>query len=117
MLAEAIVFGALASVLPNKVFPDVAPASTAAPWITYQAVGGQAFTTLDSETPATRNAPVQVTVWASTRAQAASLMEQAFQALANPAVKAVPIGAPVSTFEPDTLLYGSTLDFSITYLG
>jgi hypothetical protein len=42
-------------------------------------------------------------------------MEQAFQALANPVVKAVPIGGPVSTFESDTLLYGSSLDFSITY--
>jgi hypothetical protein len=58
---------------------------------------------------------MQITVWSKTRAQSLSIMEQAFQALVNPAVKAVPIGAPVSTFEADTLLYGSRLDFSITY--
>ncbi|WP_230944974.1 DUF3168 domain-containing protein [Burkholderia vietnamiensis] len=117
MLAESVVATALSPVLPAKVFPDVAPAATAAPWITYQAVGGQAFATIDGETPGTLNARMQVTVWSKTRLQTGNIMQQVFQALVNPAVKAVPIGAPVSTFEPDTLLYGSTLDFSVTYSG
>lgn len=117
MPAESIVYDALSPVLPAKVFPDVAPAAIAAPWITYQAVGGQAFATIDGETPSTLNARMQITVWSKTRAQTASIMQQAFQALVNPVVKAVPIGAPVSTFEPDTFLYGSTLDFSVTYSG
>jgi hypothetical protein len=117
MTAESIVYGALSTLAAGSVYPDVAPAATAAPFVTYQSVGGQSFSTIDSVTPATRNTRMQVTVWAKTRSQAASIMEQAFQALVNPAVKAVPIGAPVSTFEADTLLYGSTLDFSITYLG
>lgn len=115
MSAEAIIYGALASLASGQVFPDVAPANTAAPWLTYQAVGGQVFPTLDSATPGLRNSRMQVSVWAKTRAQAADLMEQAFQALVNPAVKAVPVGAPISTFEGDTLLYGSSLDVSITY--
>jgi hypothetical protein len=115
MTVEAIVYGALQALAAGSVFPDVAPAATPAPWITYQAVGGQAFPSLDSTTPVLRNQRVQVTVWSKTRANAADLMEQVFEALVNPAVKAVPIGAPVSTFEKDTLLYGSTLDFSITY--
>jgi hypothetical protein len=115
MTVEAIVYAALSALASGQVFPDIAPAKTPAPWITYQAVGGQAFPMLDASTPITRNARVQVNVWAKTRAQAAELMEQAFQALANPVVKAVPIGAPVSTFEPDTLLYGASLDFSITF--
>jgi hypothetical protein len=124
MSAESITYGALSALAGGKVFPDIAPVDdpdtglpVVAPWITYQSVGGQAFNTVDSATPGLRNSRMQVTVWAKTRAQAASIMEQAFQALVNPAVKAVPIGAPVSTFEPDTLLYGSSLDFSITYLG
>jgi hypothetical protein len=117
MQAEAIVYGALSALAGGNVYPDLAPAATPAPWITYQAVGGQTFVTLDADTPSTRNSRMQVTVWAKTRSQAASIMEQAFDALVNPAVKAVPIGAPVSTFEADTLLYGSRLDFSITYLG
>lgn len=113
--AESIVYGALSVVLANKVFPDVAPAATPAPWITYQAVGGQDFNTVDSETPTTFNARMQITVWSKTRAQTTAIMKQVFQALANPVVKAVPIGGPVSTFEADTLLYGSTLDFSLTF--
>lgn len=115
MTAEAIVYAALEALASGNVYPDVAPAATPAPWITYQAAGGQSFATVDAETPTTRNARMQITVWSKTRSQTASIMEQAFQALVNPAVKAVPIGAPVSTFEADTLLYGSTLDFSITY--
>lgn len=121
--AELIVYGALSALASGKVFPDIAPVNdpvtglpVVAPWITYQSVGGQSFSTIDSVTPVTRNSRVQVTVWAKTRSQAASIMEQAFQALVNPVVKAVPIGAPVSTFEPDTLLYGSSLDFSVTYI-
>jgi hypothetical protein len=115
MTAEAIIYSALVSLASGRVFPDVAPGSTPAPWLTYQVVGGQSFATVDAATPVTRNARVQVSVWAKSRMQAADLMEQAFQSLANPAVKAVPIGGPVSTFESDTLLYGSSLDFSITY--
>jgi hypothetical protein len=115
MTAESIVYGALSTLAGGNVFPDIAPAATVAPWCTYQSVGGQSFSTIDSVTPVTRNSRMQVTVWAKTRSQAASIMEQAFQALVNPVVKAVPIGAPVSTFEPDTLLYGSSLDFSITF--
>jgi hypothetical protein len=115
MTAESIIYGALSTLVSGNVFPDVAPAATPAPWITYQAVGGQDFNTVDSETPTTFNARMQITIWSKTRAEAVSIMKQAFQALANPVVKAVPIGGPVSTFEADTLLYGSRLDFSITY--
>ena len=115
---ESIVYGALSPLAGGNVFPDVAPSGSAQggqPWITYQAVGGQAFATVDAATPVLRNARVQVTVWAYTRKNAAEIMEQCFQALVNPAVRAVPIGAPVSTFEGDTRLYGASLDFSITY--
>jgi hypothetical protein len=58
---------------------------------------------------------MQVTVWAATRLGAALLMEDCYQALVNPTVKAVPLGAPTSLYEVDTLLYGSRLDFSIKY--
>ena len=117
MTAEAIVYGALESLANGQVYPDVAPPNTTAPWITYQSAGGQSFGTVDGATPSTRNARMQIAVWARSRLGAAALMEQAFQALANPTVKAVPIGAPVSVFENDTLLYGSRLDFSLTYSG
>lgn len=115
MTAEAIVVAALSALASGQVFPDVAPANTTAPWITFQAAGGQAFNTVDGATPCVRNSRMQVSVWSRSRLEAAELMEQAFQALVNPTVKAVPIGAPVSVFEKDTLLYGSRLDFSLNY--
>jgi hypothetical protein len=114
MTAEAIVAGALVSLAGGNVYPDVAPAKTPAPWITYQAVGGQDFTNLDN-TSTPLNCRMQVTVWSTTRAEAADVMSQVRAALVSSTVQAIPIGGPVSTFEADTLLYGSTLDFSIFY--
>lgn len=115
MSAEAIVYAALSALVNGNVFPDLAPAQTPPPWICYTAVGGQSYPSLDGTTPGLRNARMQVVVYSRSRSEAASVMEQVFQALANQTVNAVPIGAPVSTFEADTLLYGSSLDFSITF--
>ena len=112
--AEEIVYGALAYLAGGNVFPDLAPPGTSAPWITYQAAGGTDHTTLD-DTAATLNARMQLTVWAHTRAEASDLMAQIRATLKSPPIRAVPIGAPVSSFESDTLLYGSRLDFSLTY--
>ncbi|RQU14191.1 DUF3168 domain-containing protein [Burkholderia cenocepacia] len=115
---ESIIYGALKTLAAGNVFPDVAPGGfqlKGIPWITYQAVGGNVYATLDGNTPVTRNARVQVAVWAHTRLAAADLMEQVFQSLANSTVQAVPIGAPVSVFESETLMYGSRIDFSVTY--
>ena len=112
--AEEIVYGALASLADGNVFPDLAPPGTPAPWITYLAVGGIDHSTLD-DSAATLNARMQVDVWSHSRAETTALMAAVRTALKTPPVRAVPIGAPVSSFEPDTLLYGSRLDFSITY--
>lgn len=114
-MVESIVYKALSSLASGQVYPDVAPAKTPAPWITYQSVGGQDFTGLDNELPDIENARVQISVWAKTRKEAAQIMRQIKRALVNPQIKAVPIGGPISNFESDTLLYGSSLDFSITY--
>ncbi|CAJ0873035.1 hypothetical protein R6138_01893 [Ralstonia thomasii] len=112
--AEEIVYGALASLASGNVFPDLAPPGTPAPWITYQAAGGIDHSTLD-DTASTLNARMQIDVWSHSRAEASDLMAQIRTALKSPPIRAVPIGAPVSSFESDTLLYGSRLDFSITY--
>lgn len=114
-MVESIVYKALASLASGQVYPDVAPAKTPAPWLTYQVVGGQDFTGLDNELPSIENARVQISVWAKTRKEASQIMRQVKQALVNPKIKGVPIGGPISNFESDTLLYGSSLDFSVTY--
>jgi hypothetical protein len=117
--AEAIVFAAVKALLPNsdgtfRVYPDVAPAGVARPYITYQAVGGHSPNYL-SNTVDLQNARMQVNVWADTRSIANSLMQNVIAALTGQLIKAVTIGAPVSSYEPDTKLYGSRSDFSIWF--
>jgi Protein of unknown function (DUF3168) len=118
---DSTIFTALKGFVPNadgttfRVFPDVAPENTQRPWITYQAVGGQAANAIDG--PADRmNTRTQVNVWADSRPAATALMLQIIAALCVPAIGGLPLGAPVSDYEPDTKLYGSRLDFSIWYL-
>lgn len=113
-MVELLVYTALQTVTGASVFPDIAPGGTASPWITYNVVGGSDSAYLDGY-PSARNAIVQIDVWAASRMQAATLMEQVRGALINPTVKGVPQGSPVGTFEADTKLYGSRLDFSLTY--
>lgn len=115
MIAEQVIVSALGGLANGSVYPDVAPAHTPTPWITYQSVGGPGTANLDGTAQALRSSRMQVTVWAATRLGAALLMEDCYQALVNPTVKAVPLGAPTSLYEVDTLLYGSRLDFSIKY--
>lgn len=117
--AETIVFGALKALVPNgdgtfRVYPDVAPAGALRPYITYQAVGGQSPNYLSS-TVDLQNARMQLNVWADTRAAATTLMQSVIPALTGPGIKAVTIGAPVSSYESDTKLYGSRSDFSIWF--
>ncbi|MGO4278212.1 DUF3168 domain-containing protein [Cupriavidus sp. RAF20_2] len=111
--AESIIVAALAG-LNVKVYPDVAPAVSTGPYITYQAVGGQDTNALDGPADL-QNARMQVNVWAPTRGAAVSTMRAVFAALTDPTVGGIPIGAPVSTYESDTKLYGSRLDVSIWF--
>jgi hypothetical protein len=117
--AEAIVSAALKALVSNgdgtfRCYPDVAPAGALRPYITYQAVGGQSPNYL-SNTVDLQNARMQVNVWADTRGVATNLMQSAIAALTGAPIRATNIGAPVSTYEPDTKLYGSREDFSIWF--
>ena len=116
---ESIVFAALKDLVASangayRCYADIAPTDTQRPYITYQQVGGQAPNTLGGLS-AVRNARMQVNVWADNRIGASSLMAQARGALTDAIRPCVPIGAPVSVYEPDTHLYGARLDFSIWY--
>ncbi|MFT0167486.1 DUF3168 domain-containing protein [Paraburkholderia mimosarum] len=118
--AEAIVFGALKSLVANgdgtcRCYPDIGPALATRPYITYQAVGGKSANYLNNTTAAQQNARIQVNVWADDRATANSLMQSVINALCPPPIEATNIGAPASTWEFDTKLYGSRLDFSIWF--
>ncbi|WP_320535280.1 DUF3168 domain-containing protein [Robbsia andropogonis] len=115
MGAEAIIYAALQDLAGGNVYPDIAPEGTGKPYIVYFAVGGNSFPVLNGKTPATRNQRMRINTWAESRLAASELMDAVFSAVVNPSVQAVPIGGPSSTYESDTLLYGSSFDFSITY--
>lgn len=112
--AESVTFGAIKALAGGRVYPDVAPAGAALPRIVYQSVGGVDETTFDGS-DTLQNSRMQVSVWAATRAEAATIMQQVRAALTAAPVRGVPIGAPVSVYEDDTELYGSRQDYSIWY--
>ncbi|BBP95963.1 hypothetical protein BSFA1_10920 [Burkholderia sp. SFA1] len=112
--AESVTFGAIKALAGGRVYPDVAPASPVKPYIVYQSIGGEDETTFDGA-DTLQNSRMQVSVWSTSRSEAATIIKQVRAALTAEPVLGVPIGAPVSVYEDDTKLYGSQQDFSIWY--
>lgn len=114
MSIESEVYNALKGLVANRVFPDVAPLGTARPFLTYQGVGGGVVNFLDPTIPSKKNKRMQINVWADSRTAAASLAEQVEDVMRTVTVlQPTVLGAAISTFEPDTKLYGCTQDFSL----
>lgn len=113
MSLEQTLYTVLTGVCP-RVYPDVAPAGTATPYITYQQVGGQASSFTDGSLPDRRNASIQVNVWDKSRLNATTTMLQVEQAICSSVLfQATPDGAHIATFDDDTDLRGCMQDFSI----
>ncbi|MFM2465150.1 DUF3168 domain-containing protein [Paraburkholderia sp. RL17-368-BIF-A] len=112
--AKAIVYAALKALAGGRVYPSVAPAGVARPYIVYQGVGGQDETTFDGS-DSLQNRRVQVVAWSTTADEADLINKQVRAALSGEPVLGVPIGAPVDDYEDDTKLYGTRQDFSIWY--
>lgn len=97
-----------------RVFPDVAPAGTARPYVTWQGLGGRSLRFLDNTAGDKRNTLMQISVWSTTRTEANALIRAIEDAIcASGGLIATPEGEPLSTYEPDTQLYGSIQRFSI----
>ena len=97
-----------------NTFPDMAPAGTVVPWVTYQAIGGQPLRWLDNTAADKRNTLMQISVWATTRAQATLLAHQIEEAMcASDDFTATPQGEPISTHDAETNLYGAVQRYSI----
>lgn len=104
---------ALLKAICARTYPDVAPANTATPYITWQQLGGEALRFGDNTAPDKRNSLMQINVWSKSRIESVTLIRQIEDAVcASSAWQAVPQGEARSTYEPDMLLYGSiqTLD-------
>lgn len=116
MSIDAQIFTALALLVADRVYPDVAPEGTVRPYLTYQQVGGKALNYVEGSIPGKRNARIQINAWADARLAASELSEQAEDALRLvPGLQAEVLGARVSIFEEDTKLRGARQDFSVWY--
>lgn len=97
-----------------RVYPDVAPPNVTRPYLTWQAIGGEALRYLDGTAPDKRHTLMQINAWATTRIEAINLIHAVEDAIcASPAWQGTPQGEAQSTYEPDTLLYGSLQRFEI----
>ena len=107
---------ALLKTLCPRVVPDFAPAGTVAPWITYQAIGGQPLRFTEGSAASLRHTLLQVNVWAPTRAAALLLIRQMEDALCSVStITARPASEATSTADEDMTppLYGCTQDFDV----
>lgn len=101
-------------VLCARTFPDFAPVTTARPYVTYQAIGGESLRFLDNTTHSHRDTLMQINVWAGSRLDALALIRQIEDALcASTVFVARPQGEPVSDFDADIPVYGCRQDFLI----
>ena len=72
-----------------RTFPDVAPSGTAAPFIAWQALGGESLRYLDNTAPDKRNTYMQVSVYSKTRAEALALKPAACRSSTNCCTRAL----------------------------
>lgn len=105
---------ALLRTLCSTVAPDAAPQGTAAPWVTWQLIGGQPQRYTEQAPADRRMSYVQINAWCSTRQASLTLIRAIEDALcASTAFEATPNAEPIADHEPDLKLYGMSQDFTI----
>lgn len=113
MNIETHIYAALQEFVGGRCFPDVAPEQTARPYITYQNVGGQPISFIDSAIPNREFARVQVSVWADTRIEASDLgraIEHALRGMTE--LQTDVITGRMATSDETTGYRGTMQDFS-----
>lgn len=116
MSVESTIFDTLKGLVGNRVYPDIAPATTTKPYITYQQVGGVGVNFVDATVPSKKNFTFQINVWGETRAAVATLAAQVEAAMrAVTALQTTVLAAPVAIYEPENNLRGSRQDFSVWF--
>lgn len=103
-----------------RVFPDVAPVSTAKPYVTYQQIGGERLRNWDKTPADKRKVVVQINVWSDSRLGANDLCRQIEAAMAAATVfNAQEDAEPLWTHDDITLpdapdgLYSTSQDFTV----
>lgn len=115
MNLEATIYPLLGPLVGGRCESDIAPQTVAFPFIVYQQVGGSAIDYVEGKVPDKDNARVQVTIWATTRKEAAQLSRAARIALVEGDAQAKTMGAAVSLYDAAVSLHGSRQDFSVWY--
>ena len=111
-MLEANLYTALAPLVGNRVFPDVAPIGTQVPFITYQQVGGKAVNFIGAEYSDKKNARVQINVWSASRLQASLIIRSIENAVVLAPLYGSIEGGAISSHEPELKLYGAMQQFS-----
>lgn len=114
MTVESDLYNVMKALVANRVYPDIAPLNTVRPFITYAQVGGEALSKIAQGVSGLKHGRFQVNVFADSRSVCASVTLTVEAAMLSAAAfKARAIGAAVSGYEPDTLIYSAMQDFSI----
>lgn len=110
---ESQLVAVLKSLCP-RVFPDVAPSGTAAPYVVWHLYGGQAPSYVEGKLFNRRNGYVQINVWGPVRTECNTLSLQIEQALVEQSsLQATALNALSSTYDENTDLRASMQDFSL----
>ncbi|MBS0427605.1 MAG: DUF3168 domain-containing protein [Proteobacteria bacterium] len=114
MTVEADLTILLQGLVGGRMFPDVAPEGTEAPYIVFQQVGGRSVAFLERAVPSNKHGRYQVAVWAKQRSEAAALGLQIEAAmLTATAFQVEALGAPIADHDSETGLRASRQDFGI----
>jgi len=101
--------------LQGRLYADVLPDKPVFPCGVYQQVGGQALWFTERAMPDHKHARVQITIWATTRIEANTLIREIEDQICTGLPKSEPYGAAVATYEDAIKKYGSRLDFGLWY--
>lgn len=115
MTPEDHIDNALQHLAGGRVFPDVAPANTEKPYITYQSVGGAPINFVTGEKPEKQPYRMQVNCWAEHRGEASALgmlVEDTLRSVGD-ALQAEVVTGRVATYDEEVNLRGTMQDFQI----
>lgn len=108
---EAEISAAIRAAVPGiRVYMDVADSGATVPFVVLQRVGGSGFKHIDTQT-SDYEVRLQVAVWGSSR-PTVDAQSRAIEA-ALMALQAIPVGAAVADYEPDTRLRVMRQDFYV----
>lgn len=112
MALEADIYNALKTLAGGRVYPDVAPAGAALPYITWQQIGGYEPAFIDGQVADKCRALIQINVWNTSRLSCNTLARQAKTALVS-ALYGEAEGAFAAEYDPTTASYGTSQDIAI----